>query len=100
MKISSMYGFKSLSLDEVRELLENESQLTFKMHESSYKGIYYVWGDIFDKNVVIQENFSAYDNDWQEPRFREHKILVFINKMEVPNIATLRSANLLEDYDF
>ena len=65
-------GFRDLTLEGARELVEARLGITMVPHDSSFHGgDYYAFRGSRDEKFILQVNFdSCFDGDWAEPRAR------------------------------
>lgn len=80
MKCYDLYGSKTLSPAELSELAGAVLGLHFTLHESSYKGAYYLAGDLRGEYFEIQLN-QIFDEDggFLEPDYEDFSSLISVN---------------------
>lgn len=80
MKRFDLYGSSSLTLDEVRSLLEQQLDLEFAEHDSGYLGGIYFRFNSKDERLTVQTNRPDDEGYRQEDEFDEQMILVYVSR--------------------
>ncbi len=80
-KCYDLYGSRTLSRAELSDLVGEALDLSFKLHESSYKGVYYLAGSLRDEHFEVQANqISDEDEDGVlEPEYSDFPSLLSVN---------------------
>lgn len=85
MKTYDLYGTSEMTIDQLRDRIEQLLEVEFHEHDSSYVGVYYRAGDLRGENFVLQANGPEEDPDeLPEPEFAEQSVILEVNASERP----------------
>ena len=102
MSVFDLYGFKSTTLEDAKDVIADILMVRLEEHESSYwGGVYFVHGQMGQENFKLVRNLDLTGNEPLEPEFRDHHVLLFVNAshrsdalkarfVAVPNMSFLR----------
>ena len=76
-----LYGSKVLTPTELSETVGEALDLPFQLHESSYKGVYYLAGNLRDEHFEVQANQipDEDEHDFLEPEYSDFPALLSVN---------------------
>jgi len=75
-----LYGIKSSNLDEAVKIIEEKLNITFSIHESSYRcGEYYLYKIENEEEIIIQKNYDTHMHEWSEEDFPDYPYLLYIS---------------------
>ncbi len=105
MRIYYLFGYSYDDIDGAKAYLEAALSCKFRMHESSYYGIYYQYGEKSGEHFVLKENVDFFDNEAAEPDFPDYKILLYLNEVAAPvdaveKVVSRNSFSLLKVQNF
>jgi hypothetical protein len=106
METYDIYGFGTDDMDAVRCAIEEALGIHFEEHESSYLGIYFLFGDPGKEQLRLQRNIDPFDGEAAEQDFPEKPLLLFVDhtrrceEIEKTFAAKLPSAKLLRRDQF
>jgi hypothetical protein len=81
MKAYDLYGFKGLTLDQARSVVEQALGVHFVPHESSHWGEYYKSGGFVGETIKIRPKYDA-ENECIEEGFKEYDVLLYVDETE------------------
>jgi capsid portal protein len=91
MAIYDLYGIKSTTINDARDLVERLLSLKFEEHDSDYhRGQYFLCGQMGQENFEIKVNLDPYEDVPNEDDFPEYEILLYVN--DTPRSGELRAA--------
>jgi hypothetical protein len=76
------YGFADKDIQTISEVISNTLGITWKLHDSLYKGEYYLAGKIEQENLELGFNYVAGIDDWKESESKEYPVLLYVNKSQ------------------
>ena len=80
MKTYMLFGFGADDLQAAREAVEAALGIRMVLHESSFRGEYFVFGDAGSEHFVLQTNFDDVEGEWAESAFPNYGILLYANE--------------------
>lgn len=79
-RISGVYGFTGLELEQAKTLMEQALDVRLSLHESLYRGgAYYRLVDEDEVELVIQRNYDCLDEELTESEFPEITVLLYLD---------------------
>ena len=106
METYDIYGFGTDDMDAVRCAIEEALGIHFEEHESSYLGIYFLFGDPGEEQLRLQRNIDPFDGEAAEQNFPETPLLLYVDhtqrceEIESTFAAKLPAAKLLRRDQF
>ena len=80
-----LYGCRLEDLESARAKVERALGVEFKAHESDYQGgDYYRFGSSEGESFLLKRNFDAVEGEWFEDKFKEHPILLYVDRTRRP----------------
>ena len=83
-KCDDLYGSKTLTPAELSDLVGETLDLSFKLRESSYRGVYYLAGNLRGEHFEVQANQipdeeEEEEDDVLEPAYSDFPSLLSVN---------------------
>jgi len=101
-----IYGFSEPSVEELLPAIEAALGITFVLHESLYRGLYYLSGRQGRENYLLQPNYLAARSEVVDAKHPDCPVLLYVNKTKQPDEVSrllkqrIPSARQLEREDF
>jgi hypothetical protein len=79
-----LYGFRNRNIAEVRDAVERALNLPMALHDSSYVGEYYRYGNVGEESIEICENSVDEEGEWPENSFQDFPTLLYVHETDRP----------------
>lgn len=81
MVSSNIYGSEEHDLEKVKSVIEDNLQIIFVAHNSSYRGgDYYRSGELNNEHFILQRNLDLIDNEPAEQDFLNYPIILYVEE--------------------
>ncbi len=81
-----VYGSRELDLADLEVLVPQQLGLAFSLHESTYWGLYSLWGSPVGERIRIVGNVVDEDGELLEEDFPEYRSFVYVDRNLRPDV--------------